>query len=221
MTQVRTEEVRASVRYGYSINLPPRFTAWLRSIENGEARRNIFSVAASRVSELVRRHLSSASASRHKTADDLGANRTGFLEEGARSGVTPHATANEAEVLIRVPGISRAFRDLTVTPKNWDYLTIPADAVSYGRRASEVRALGWSIFRPPAKGSKLVSKDPRKFSGYKNILMGSSNGEVKTLYSLAKSAHLRQDRGLLPADEEISSTAKLSIKQYLQRRFAA
>lgn len=214
-------EVRASVRYGYSINLPAKFSAWLRSIENGEARRNIFSVAASRVSELVRRHLSSASASRHATADRLSANRTGFLEEGARSGVTPHATADEAEVLIRVPGISRAFRDLTVTPRNWDYLTIPSDALSYGRRAVEVRALGWAIFRPPAKGAKLVSKNPRRFSDYKNILMGAQNGEVKKLYSLAKSANLRQDRGLLPSDKQISSTAKLSIKKYLQRRFSA
>lgn len=205
MTQLRTEEVRASVRYGYSINLPSRFTAWLRSIENGEARRSIFSVAASRVSELVRRHLSSASASRHATADRLGANRTGFLEEGARSGVTPHATADEAEVLIRVPGISRAFRDITVTPKTANALTIPMDALAYSRRAAEVRALGWSIFRPKGK----------------NVLMGTKDGETKSLYALVKSAHLRQDRGLLPSDERISSTAKLSIKQYLQRRFAA
>ena len=198
-------EVKANVRYGYSINLPQKFSAWLRSIENGEARRNILSVAASRVSELVLKHLSSASASRHETADRLGANRTGFLEEGARSGVTPLATSDEAEVLIRVPGISRAFRDLTVTPKNANALTIPLDALAYSRRASEVRALGWEIFRPKGK----------------NVLMGSRDGETKSLYALVKSAHIRQDRGLLPSDEEISSTAKLSIKQYLQRRLAA
>ena len=199
-------EVTTSVRYGYSINLPQKFSAWLRSIENGEARRSILSRAASRVSELVRRHITETAApTHHATADRLGANRTGFLEEGARSGVTPHATSDEAEVLIRVPGISRAFRDLTVTPKNANALTIPLDALSYSRRASEVRALGWSIFRPKGK----------------NVLMGTKDGETKTLYALVKSAHLRQDRGLLPDDEEISSTAKLSIKQYLQRRFAA
>lgn len=198
-------EVSSSVRYGYSINLPQKFSAWLRSIENGEARRNILSVAASRVSELVRRHLSHASATRHETADRLGANRTGFLEEGARSGVTPYATADEAEVLIRVPGISRTFRDLTVTPKTAKALTIPLDALAYSRHASEVRALGWELFRPKGK----------------NVLMGTKDGETKSLYALVKSAHLRQDRGLLPTDEEISSTAKLSIKQYLQRRFAA
>lgn len=198
-------EVKASVRYGYSINLPARFSAWLRSIENGEARRNILSVAASRVSELVRRHLTAASASRHATADRLGANRTGFLEEGARSGVTPHATADEAEVLVRVPGISRAFRDLTVTPKTANALTIPLDGLAYSRRVAEVRALGWEIFRPKGK----------------NVLMGTKDGETKSLYALVKSAHLRQDRGLLPSDEQIGSTAKLSIRQYLQRRFAA
>ena len=218
MTDVKVKS--AKVRYSFSVNLG-KVAGYIASL-NRNNRLDIFSSIAPRVSELIRRHLSeNAAPKRHATADRLGANRTGFLEEGARSGVTPHATADEAEVLIRVPGISRAFRDLTVTPKNWDYLTIPADAVAYGRRASKVRALGFSIFRPPAKGAKLVSKDPRKFSDYKNILMGSSDGEVKTLYSLAKSAHLRQDRGLLPSDDEISSTAKLSIKQYLQRRFAA
>lgn len=197
-------EVKASVRYGYAINLPTKFSAWLHSIENGEARRNILSVAASRVAELVRRHLSAASASRHATADRLGANRTGFLEEGARSGVTPRATPDEAEVLIRVPGISRAFRDLEIRPRRANALTIPLDALSYSRRVGEVRALGWSVFRPKGK----------------NVLMGAKDGETKSLYALVKSAHLRQDRGLLPADEQIAATAKLSIKQYLQTRKA-
>lgn len=200
MTDVK---VKSAVRYGFSINLG-KVARYIASF-NTNNRFGVFSAIAPRVSELVRSHLSSASASRHETADRLGANRTGFLEKGARSGVTPHATADEAEVLIRVPGISRAFRDLTVTPKNANALTIPLDALAYNARVSQVRALGWSIFRPKGK----------------NVLMGTKDGETKTLYALVKSAHLRQDRGLLPADEEISSTAKLSIKQYLQRRFAA
>ena len=214
-------EVRTSVRYGFSVNLPEVIARAIGRLTDSAKRHNLFSAAAAGAHNLIQRHITEKAApTHHKTADDLGATRSGHLEKGADA-VTPHSTSDYAEVIIPIPGISRAFRDLTVTPKSWDYLTIPADAVSYGRRASEVRALGFSIFRPPAKGAKLVSKDPRKFSGYKNILMGSRDGEVKTLYSLAKSAHLHQDRGLLPDDEEISLTAKLSIWQYLQRRFAA
>ena len=219
MTRVKTEEIRTRVSYGLSVDFG-KLQRFIDSVKSG-GRSLLYSAAGSRVEELVRKHLvRTAAPTHHASADRLGANHTGFLEEGARR-VTADAGTDHAEVLIPVPGISRAFRDLTVTPKNWDYLTIPADAVSYGRRAAEVRALGFSIFRPAAKGAKLVSKDPRKFSSYKNILMGSRDGEVKKLYSLAESAHLRQDRGLLPSDAEIGESARQGIREYLQRRFAA
>lgn len=205
MTRVRTEEVRASVRYGFSVNLPEVIARAIGRITDSAKRHNLFSAAAAGAQNLIQRHITEKAApTHHKTADDLGATRSGHLEKGADA-VTPHSTSDYAEVIIPIPGISRAFRDLTVTPKNANALTIPLDALAYSRRASEVRALGWEIFRPKGK----------------NVLMGTKDGETKTLYALVKSAHLRQDRGLLPTDEEVGTTAKLSIMQYLQRRFAA
>lgn len=198
-------EVRTSVRYGFSVNLPEVIARAIGRLTDSAKRHNLFSAAAAGAHDLIQRHITEKAApTHHKTADDLGATRSGHLEKGADA-VTPYSTPDYAEVIIPIPGISRAFRDLTVTPKNANALTIPLDALAYSRRASEVRALGWSIFRPKGK----------------NVLMGTKDGETKSLYALVKSAHLRQDRGLLPSDEQISSTAKLSIKKYLQRRFSA
>ena len=205
MTRVRTEEVRASVRYGFSVNLPEVIARAIGRITDGAKRHNLFSAAAAGAQNLIQRHITEKAApTHHATADRLGANRSGFLEKGSDA-VVPHATSDYAEVIIPIRGISRAFRDLTVTPKNANALTIPLDALSYNARVSQVRALGWEIFRPKGK----------------NVLMGTKDGETKSLYALVKSAQLRQDRELLPSDEEIGSTAKLSIKQYLHERFAA
>ena len=198
-------EVRTSVRYGFSVNLPEVIARAIGRLTDSAKRHNLFSAAAAGAHDLIQRHITEKAApTHHKTADDLGATRSGHLEKGADA-VTPHSTPDYAEVIIPIPGISRAFRDLTVTPKSANTLTIPLDALAYNARVSQVRALGWEIFRPKGK----------------NVLMGTKDGETKTLYALVKSAHLRQDRGLLPSDEEISSTAKLSIWQYLQRNRAA
>ena len=205
MTRVRTEEVRASVRYGFSVNLPEVIARAIGRLTDSAKRHNLFSAAAAGAQNLIQRHITEKAApTHHKTADDLGANRSGFLEKGADA-VVPHATSDYAEVIIPIQGISRAFRDLTVTPKNANALTIPLDALAYNARVSQVRSLGWSIFRPKGK----------------NVLMGTKDGETKSLYALVKSAHLRQDRGLLPTDEEIGESASQGIREYLQRRFAA
>ncbi len=41
------------------------------------------------------------------------------------------------EIVIDVPGITRAYRDLHISPKNSKHLTIPLHRSAYGKRATE------------------------------------------------------------------------------------
>ena len=172
---------------------------------SGSGRQSIFNRAANRVEELVRRHLQRLNSWKHKTANDLGAQPTGHIEMAAR-GAVHHATQDHGEVVIPEPGFSRAFHDVFIKPKNWRYLTLPADAVSYGKRASVVASEGWTLYAPPNR----------------HFIIGRKKGEgSKILYWLRESVHQKQDRSLLPSDAEINAEAAagaMSALAMIQRR---
>ena len=177
-----------------NIITPAAFARW-RDMLSAENRKRIFSAAADKVENLVRRHILRIAPAHHTSADRLGATPTGHLTKGARLTVS-HATASEAEIIIPIPGISRAFKPLVITPKNASALTIPTAAQSYGQRVARMRQLGWSIFRPKGK----------------DVLMGAQQGEEPIpLYVLVRRVNQKQDRSLLPSDQELSTTAGRAI----------
>lgn len=177
-------------------------------------RHNLFATAANAVCNLVRTHIASEAPKRHISAGRLGAAPTGHLEKAERKTVF-HADANHGEVVIPAPGFGRAFHDVTITPKNgYPYLTIPSNALSYGLRAKDVKGLGWTLFRPPAKGAK---KHGKKFDKYRDILMGTKGGETRCLYLLKKRVQQRQDRSLLPSDDAIRTTAARAMLTEIRR----
>lgn len=167
-----------------------------------EGRRGLMSVGAKALHALVRRHLRDAARTRHKWAGRLGARPTGHLERGARA-VTWHASASRGAVEVAVPGITRAFGDLTVRPVHADKLTVPACAVSYGRRAAEAKALGWRLFRGRGRGER--------------ILFGRKGRETRVLYWLRDEVTLPMDRGLLPDDRTVSETVDLAFAREIMR----
>ena len=164
-------------------------------------RRQLFSAAGNAVSKLINDHLKRIAPTRHGTAERLGATPTGHLERRT----TFASDESSATVTIPIPGISRAFRSLVITPRKARSLTIPLNAISYGKRAGEVRRIGWTLFRPAAKGSHKNAQGG--FSEYQDLLMGSKDGETMPLYLLRKRATQGQDRTLLPSDAAISRTA--------------
>lgn len=201
MTELRENigEIRVKA---HPFRLPAGITRLFDRLAN--ERHNLFSAAANAVQVLVRGHLARESQVRHTTADSLGGQRTGHLEKGARS-VYFEASADYGEVIIPVPGISRAFGDVTITPTGAAALTIPVSPWSYGHRASELTALGWKLFR--TKGEK---------SG-RGILFGERDGKVEPLYVLKKRVQQRQDRSLLPSDADITRTAAKAIIDWVGR----
>lgn len=194
---------------------PPAMARW-RDVMRPEFRRRLYAAIADKVENLVRRHILRIAPAHHIWANKLGATPTGHLTKGAR---LTHSTsgADYAEVIIPIPGISRAFKNLSITPKNAAALTIPIASQSYRQRAARMRQLGWTLFRPPAKGAHLTSRAPRRYDSYQDLLLGSKDGDAVPLYLLKKRVEQRQDRTLLPSDAEIGATAGTAITAVIDR----
>ena len=176
-----------------------RLGAWAAKV-GGAGRKLLFSVASNAVAILVRSHLSRLGSWKHESANRLHAQPTGFLQKAAR-GTVHQASENGGEVIIPAP-LGRAFHDVEIRPKNAAALTIPASAEAYGKRASVLAALGWRIWRPKKR----------------DFLMGSKEGvEPKILYWLRESVHQKQDRELLPSDDEMYRVASGAMMAEIRR----
>ena len=186
-------------------------------------RQRLNAVGAKALEVKVRSHVARISAGRHASAGRLGASPTGHYRKGMR-GIAGHATANGGEVVIPIAGISRAFHDITLTTPTHEgkqFLTIPKHAAAYGHTVPELRSRGWTFFRPPADGAKLISKKPRRFDKYKNCLMGSKNGDKPVLmFALAEAVHQRQDPSLLPSQGESAQIVVNAMTESINRRIA-
>lgn len=169
-------------------------------------RHDLLSAAATGAKILVQGHLRTEAPRRHSTADRLRARRTEHLEKGARA-VTMHADGEKAVVEVPIPGITRAFHDIEIRPVKADKLTIPVNAMSYGRTAGELSALGWRLFRGRCKGA--------------NLLFGS-RGEGKNrvthlFYALKDRVTVPMDPSLLPTNDEIMNEATASMAREIAR----
>lgn len=179
---------------------PRNLGKWLDLVKS-EGRRQLFSDVANAVRILVRDHLSRIAPRHHISAHRLGATPTGHIEKGARA-TKFTASTNGAEVIIPIPGLSRAFGPLTIAPRNAAALTLPVSPHAYSKRVGDLRANGWNIFRP--KGH--------------DILMGSlGDDEAVPLYVLKRRVQLKQDRSLLPSDAELGTTASKAMLDYIRR----
>lgn len=188
----------------FSLSIPRSLNNFMAKL-GGAARASLFAVAGNAVTVLVRQHLAIESTRRHFTAARLGATPTGHLEQAARM-TTFSSDSSSATIHIPGAGISRAFADITLntpTPTGKHYYTIPISRYAYAKRISELRAYGWRIFRP----------------GRAKILIGyNSKGDKPTpLYILAAHINQKQDRSLLPSDQQLSAAASTAIITELNR----
>lgn len=165
------------------------------------------SAAGEVLATVVQRHVLRASAARHRTASRLGATPTGHLSEGAAN-IRMEKDGRRAVVTVPIPGITRAFHDLNIRPKDKKALTIPINAVAYGVRAPELASRGWSLFTLPAKEGPGAG-----------ILFGRKAGAKSTvaLYLLRESADVPQDRELMPSDEEMGEALAYGVQAEIER----
>ena len=171
-----------------------------------ESRAEVNSVAGRAVMNHVQRHIRSYMRTKHTSAHMLGARPTGHYEKGAAA-ITMTADQSGAEVRVPIPGLRRAWEDVEIRPgPGKRALTLPRAAIAYGRTVAEVRALGWTVFRP--KGT--------------NWLMGSHEGDKSAtlLYTLVGGVVQRRDPSLLPPQGEIAATGWNAIWKHIQKAVA-
>lgn len=138
---------------------------------------------------------------RHRTADALGAQRTGFFERAAES---PEGRGtSDAAILTLSPGaaFARAFGEVTIQPgPGREYLTIPVNAASYGRRAGEFEDLQFIM---TGKGVPVLAKPQDRT----RILV--------VFYLLVKEVTQKQERDLLPSDEDWLAMAEEAARDFV------
>ena len=190
------------MRLDIDIEADDEITPWLarvaRGLNEGRNMNGVNGFISQRMAKGVRDHLIREAPQRHKTAQRLGATPTGHLTDGAQA-ISAQPSGDGIVINLPIPGIRRAFQDMTITPALSKWLTLPAAAESYGRRARSFADLRFIPFKPDL--AALARKD--------------ADGEMEVLYWLKKSVFQRQDRGLLPSDVELLQMAEEGAEDFL------
>ncbi len=147
----------------------------------------------------VMRHVKAYARTHHASANRLGAQPTGHFEDGADDISYGSDGNGTASVTIPIRGFSRVFGDVTITPRSEKALTLPINSISYGRRAREMRRLGFTLF-----------KFGKKEGGKDGVLYGYRDGDdhIEPLYALKSRVTLRQDRSMLPSDKDMTNAVQ-------------
>jgi hypothetical protein len=187
--------------------LAPRMRAILDHIGRG-GRIRLNRRMGRAVQNLCHRHLLGLAATRHGTANKLGAQPTHFLASAAAAAAQPEALradASGATISITHPGLGRAGHEVDIRPTGGrQYLTIPVSAEAYGQTMMH----GGTPRFP--KAFFFTSKNG-------NLLYGVKTGRtIHPLYALKTEVHLKQDRTLLPSDREITQTAISTLQAGLR-----
>lgn len=118
--------------------------------------------------------------------------RIAAVESRASASEATVSLGKEAEIFARVNGA------VIVRPRVGKYLTIPATAAAYGRRAREFAGLFFVQFK---SGTKALAKKDGK--------------GIKVFYWLKESVTLPQDRELLPSDTQYLDAAEQGTRDYI------
>lgn len=179
---------QSSVPISVSINVSTAAAAALQSLRGGLAdRARLHARIAGSAEKLVKRYGRETTAGQHATATRLGARPTRHLEKAYRS---IEAKSDSAGAFLLVPRASRlraAFGDYVVAPGSGKkYLTIPAAAEAYGKRAGEFKDLVFMRVGP--RLTPVLARPVKTGEG------------LQIMYFLTKRSLIKADRGLLPFD---------------------
>jgi hypothetical protein len=132
----------------------------------------------------------------HKSANSLGADRTGFYERARQNTQQPTVVPEGVIVSILQAGIAQRYFGGTIDAKAGGYLTIPALAAAYGRRAREFD-LRFVIFGNTGKAALV-----------------DDQGDV--YYWLVRQVTQSGDATILPSEDEVIENAKKAAGAYME-----
>lgn len=170
----------------------PRLAAIIRALR-GPGREALLRAAGAEVQRVTAAHLAARPGSHWKRAAEKAA-QPAALQTGADAAI----------LTIAHPGITRAFRDITIRPVEAQSLAIPIHPMARRFRAAEL----WQRMR------LFIPRGGR-------VIAATIGGALTPLYILAKRAHQPQDRSLLPSDAEFQTAAARGAMAFLARARAA
>jgi hypothetical protein len=165
-----------------------------------------------------------ADSQHHKTADTLGAGRTGFYERAAQGVQQPELESGGFKVAINHEGLAQRLFGGTIAPVSANFLTIPARTEAYGKRAGEFDNLRLILF--PSGAGALVQREATVLRGGARGsrgtagLAGRSKGEGLgglVFFWLVKQVTQQPDPSVLPTEEEMLDPAIEAARDYLDR----
>jgi hypothetical protein len=184
----------------------------LQAIRNALAdRRPLHAEMAGNALEFTRQYM--LGTPRHNTATKLGATPTNFR---ARNATALSAESDDTAAILRIPrstGLGRAFGDVTIKPLGGKrFLTVPATAETYGRQAGEWPRDTFDfaiIFTHRGPVPVLVWAQA-----------GGRHKKRDVAFWLRREVTQRQDRTLLPPDDEYIGLARDTIVAHIQARIS-
>lgn len=169
-----------------------------------EARTDLHAAAAEALAEFVGAHIRSYAGTKHATAQSFGASPTRHYEDGAAA-ISTAADASAGTVTIPIPGISRAWGDVTIRPgAGKTKLTIPAKSGGsevYGKTVKMLKAAGWRF----SSGRKGTPQEKLLFGRFRD------EKESKVMFILKESVTQRRDPSLLPERDALARHAGRAI----------
>lgn len=186
----------AAIAVTFEDNATPLLNELKRTLED---RVPLHKAIADRAELLTRNHL--IALDKHETARRLGATPTQYFKRKGE-GVESRATKDAAIVTIPTgnnaggnPGLeafARVFGPVVVKAQVAQWLTIPAIAPAYGRRAREWGSM--LTFIPLNEATAMLAR--------------TDGGQLTPFYWLKKEVTLSQDESLLPTDDEYAEAAE-------------
>lgn len=199
------------------ISIRENVTPELRRIAASIGPSRLGSVAGRAVVNTVRAHLFARNASH---PNKLGGTRQNFWAAAARS---THMRSESwgAMVSINALGFRLQYQGGTVRPTTRKFLTIPAKAEAYGKRAGEFDDLEFTII--PGKGPALVAARRSEIrirkvkGGFKVVHTGSTLGN-DVFYWLARSVRIPAHPDALPPEAKMAEAAQGAVGSFLMRQ---
>lgn len=171
------------------VKLPP-FDADKR-ISNGM--NSILRAAGSNLAKCIRSHMRRLNATRRsplsggKPSNHFSPNKV----------LEPVVSQDAVTVAVAIPGISRAYHDIDIYPKEANALAIPLHESAYGMQPREINDRGtYKLFR--------IKKDG--VPG--NVLYrNGDDGELIAMYALTQHVHQVKDPSLMPTNQKLTDEA--------------
>lgn len=167
---------------------------------------SIYRNAGQYLARCIRNHMRLLARSRHSSSTKLGAKPSNHFK--ATDVLDPVITENGATVAVTTPGISRAYHDIDIYPKEASALAIPLHASAYGMSPREVNDRGtYKLFRIKRKGTNQKG----------NVLYRQDGDSLIPMYALTAHVHQVQDPTLMPSSDDMLEEARKGAEEAIRQ----